>query len=76
MSKERLEYVKEYYQKQKHVTVQLPSAIRVNGNKTIATKFNGHRCGYKFVDGIVKNVKREDVYTLQLLYPDLIVIEE
>jgi len=75
MNKERLSYIKEYFASQENVVVELPPVISYVGNMKKIARFNGYRCGnILFKDGKA-TVKRDDLYKLQSMYPQLIVHE-
>jgi hypothetical protein len=75
MSKDRMEFIRDYYRKQNDVVVEIPAASRKVGNKSITSRFSGYRCGYKFIEGKA-TVKREDLHKLQVLYPNNLIIHD
>lgn len=73
MSNERLEHIKNWYEQQQTVQVEIPPHVTVqyNGTKVIR-RFDGDRLGYKFVYG-KSTVKREDLPKLLEIVPHLII---
>jgi hypothetical protein len=73
MNNERLNYLKQYFQNQEQVTVELPPVICYVGKMKKITRFNGTRLGdVDFIDGKA-TISRDRLHLLQAWYPDLIV---
>jgi hypothetical protein len=70
----RLKYIKEYFNKQGKIKVEVPAQISKTTKGNIIYRFNGYRCGYLFKDGVAY-VERKDLHLFLKSFPHMIINE-
>jgi hypothetical protein len=71
-NKERMDFIRDYFEKEGLVEVEIPPRIVKSGNQTTIYRFSGDRMNYTFIEGKSK-IKRVDLSKLINWYPDLII---
>lgn len=71
---DRLDYIRQYFEKQNRVLAEIPASISETTKGKLIRRFDGYRCGYKFVDGRAW-IDRKDIHLFKD-YPHILIHDQ